>query len=52
MIAEAAQAQVPVGSPYDLRLSMGEKVSESDMRSAIESGDWGFMHSFTTVSTI
>ncbi|HEY0549685.1 MAG TPA: pyruvate formate-lyase-activating protein [Verrucomicrobiae bacterium] len=52
MVAEAANAQVPVGSPYDLRLSMGEKVGESDMRSAVESGDWGFMHSFTTGSAV
>src|SRR5688572_3376846 len=52
MVAEAAHAEVPVGSPYDLRLSMGEKVSESDSRAALESGDWGFMHSFTTGSAV
>ena len=52
MIPEAEPADVPVGSPYDLRLSMGEKVGEIDVRSAIESGDWGFMHSFTTGSAV
>lgn len=52
MIAGATHAKVPVGSPYDLRLSMGEKAGESDVRSALESGDWGFMHSFTTGSAV
>ena len=52
MVANVAHAEVPVGSPYDLRLSRGEKVSESDVRSALETGDWGFMHSFTTGSAV
>lgn len=52
MVAEATHAQVPVGSPYDLRTSLGEKVGESDTRAALESGDWGFMHSFTTGSAV
>jgi pyruvate formate lyase activating enzyme len=52
MVAEAAHAQVPVGSPYDYRVSAGEKVGENDVRSALESGDWGFMHSFTTGSAV
>jgi len=52
MIAEAAQADVPTGSPYDLRLSPAEKIAESDLRSALESGDFGFMHSFTTGSAV
>ena len=53
MIAEATDSKVPlIGSPYDLRLSMGEKVSEFDMRAAVESGDWGFLHSFTTGSAV
>jgi pyruvate formate lyase activating enzyme len=41
-----------IGSPFDLRLSMGEKVDETDIRSALESGDWGFIHSFTTGSAV
>ena len=52
MIAEAAQADVPTGSPYDLRLSPAEKIGETDLRSALESGDFGFMHSFTTGSAV
>jgi pyruvate formate lyase activating enzyme len=52
MLTEATQAEVPVGSPYDLRVSMGEKVDETDTRAALESGDWGFVHSFTTGSAV
>lgn len=43
---------VPVGSPYDLRLSMGESVGEPGIREALEHGDPGFMHSFTTGSMV
>lgn len=42
----------PIGSPFDLRLAMGEKVEETDIKSALESGDWGFIHSFTTGSAV
>ncbi len=40
------------GSPYDLRVSLGEKVSELDIRAALETGDLGFVHSFTTGSAV
>src|SRR5688572_18005887 len=53
MIQEVASPEAPlIGSPYDLRLSMGEKVSEVDAKAAIESGDFGFVHSFTTGSAV
>lgn len=52
MIAEATKADVPVGSPFDFRVGLGEKVSEIDIHSALESGDWGFIHSFTTGSAV
>jgi pyruvate formate lyase activating enzyme len=42
----------PIGSPFDLRVSVSEKVDETDIRSAVESGDWGFIHSFTTGSAV
>src|SRR5262249_31501319 len=41
-----------VASPYDLRVSLGEKVSEPDIRRALESGELGFVHSFTTGSAV
>jgi len=52
VIAGATNAEVPVGTPFEYRVGMGEKVSEIDVRSALESGDWGFMHSFTTGSAV
>jgi pyruvate formate lyase activating enzyme len=53
MIQEAANPDIPlIGSPYDLRVAMGEKVSELDAKAAIESGDWAFVHSFATGSAV
>ena len=53
-MSAAATAEVPLvaASPYDLRVSLGEKVSETDMRAALESGECGFVHSFTTGSAV
>src|SRR4249919_1387290 len=53
MQLESANPAVPLmGSPFDLRLSLGEKIGETDMGSAIESGESGFVHSFTTGSAV
>jgi pyruvate formate lyase activating enzyme len=41
-----------IASPYDLRVSLGEKVSEMDIRTALETGECGFVHSFTTGSAV
>jgi len=41
-----------IASPYDLRVALGAQVSESDIRAALESGECGFVHSFTTGSTV
>jgi pyruvate formate lyase activating enzyme len=49
----ATIGEVPlIASPYDLRVSLGEKVSEIDVRSALETGECGFVHSFTTGSAV
>jgi pyruvate formate lyase activating enzyme len=48
----APDVEVPIGSPYDLRVSMGESVGEFGIREALERGDPGFVHSFTTGSTV
>ncbi|HEU0210166.1 MAG TPA: pyruvate formate-lyase-activating protein [Candidatus Udaeobacter sp.] len=42
----------PIGSPFDLRLSASEKIDETDIQLALKSGDWGFIHSFTTGSAV
>jgi pyruvate formate lyase activating enzyme len=53
MKPEASATEVPlVGSPYDLRVSLGEKAGETGMRAALEGGDWGFIHSFQTGSAV
>jgi pyruvate formate lyase activating enzyme len=53
MKAEIASPDVPlIGSPFDLRVSLGEKVSETEMRAAVKTGECGFVHSFTTGSAV
>jgi len=39
-------------SPFDLRVNLGKTVSDSDVSSALASGDMGFLHSFTTGATV
>jgi pyruvate formate lyase activating enzyme len=39
-------------NPYELRVNLGNDVPETDVRSALASGDMGFLHSFTTGSTV
>jgi len=39
-------------SPFELRVNLGKDVPESDVRSALASGDMGFLHSFTTGSAV
>jgi pyruvate formate lyase activating enzyme len=46
------QVTLEAGSPFELRVNLGNDVPESDMRTALTSGDMGFLHSFTTGSTV
>jgi pyruvate formate lyase activating enzyme len=39
-------------SPFELRVNLGADVPETDVRSALASGDMGFLHSFTTGSAV
>jgi pyruvate formate lyase activating enzyme len=39
-------------SPYELRVDLGEGMPETDVRSALQSGQMGFLHSFTTGSAV
>ena len=53
MAVDAPESEVPlIASPYELRVSLGEKVTETDTRAALETGDLGFVHSFTTGSAV
>ena len=39
-------------SPFEMRVHLGEGVPETDVRSALRTGDMGFLHSFTTGSAV
>jgi pyruvate formate lyase activating enzyme len=39
-------------SPYELRVNLGKGVPEADVRTALKTGDMGFLHSFTTGSAV
>jgi pyruvate formate lyase activating enzyme len=39
-------------SPFEMRVHLGEGVPDTDVRSALKSGDLGFLHSFTTGSAV
>jgi len=39
-------------SPFEMRVHLGESVPETDVKSALKTGDLGFLHSFTTGSAV
>ena len=39
-------------SPFELRVNLGRDIPESDVRTALANGNMGFIHSFTTGSTV
>lgn len=48
----SAQAALEAKSPFVLRVDLSRSVSDEDARAALLSGDMGFLHSFTTGSTV
>src|SRR5215510_14238824 len=53
MATAVSNPEVPlIARPYDLRVSLGEQVGEVGIRVAVESGEVGFVHSFTTGSAV
>jgi pyruvate formate lyase activating enzyme len=46
------QVPLEVKSPFVLRVDLSRSVTDADARAALESGDMGFLHSFTTGSTV
>jgi len=48
----SAQTPLAAKSPFELRVNLGKDVPEADVRSALATGDMGFLHSFTTGSTV
>jgi pyruvate formate lyase activating enzyme len=39
-------------SPFELRVDLSERATETEVRAALDSGDMGFVHSFTTGSCV
>ncbi|HXY42052.1 MAG TPA: pyruvate formate-lyase-activating protein [Vicinamibacteria bacterium] len=50
--APSPQTPLAAKSPYELRVNLGRDVPETDVRTALSTGDMGFLHSFTTGSTL
>ena len=46
------QPALEANSPYELRVDLGKNVPETDVRTALATGEMGFLHSFTTGSTV
>jgi pyruvate formate lyase activating enzyme len=47
-----SQTPMEAKSPFELRVNLGKNVPESDVRTALITGEMGFLHSFTTGSTV
>ena len=54
MPENSAISTTPLGaaSPFELRVNLGKDVPETDVRSALATGDMGFLHSFTTGAAV
>ena len=54
MVENRAVARTPLqaASPFELRVDLGKDVAETDVRTALATGDVGFLHSFTTGATV
>lgn len=50
--APAAQVNLEAKSPYEMRVHLGDDVPETDVRTALRTGDMGFLHSYTTGSAV
>jgi len=46
------QVALEAASPFEMRVDQGKEVPEIDVRSALKTGDLGFLHSFTTGSAV
>jgi pyruvate formate lyase activating enzyme len=49
---EAQTASLEAKSPFELRVNLGRGVPETDVRTALATGDMGFLHSYTTGSAV
>jgi len=47
-----AATTIEANSPFELRVNLGAGMPETDVRTALATGDMGFLHSFTTGSAV
>ena len=48
----AKPAPLEAKSPFEMRVNLSKELPETDVQSALDTGDMGFLHSFTTGSTV
>ena len=51
-MSEAPTVALEAKSPFELRVHLGDAVPEQSVREALATGDMGFLHSYTTGSTV
>jgi pyruvate formate lyase activating enzyme len=51
-MSDAPAVPLEAKSPFELRVHLGDAVPEQSVREALASGDMGFLHSYTTGSTV
>ncbi len=51
-MSDASPVPLQATSPFDLRVNLGDSVPEQSVREALASGEMGFLHSYTTGSTV
>jgi len=50
--ASTEQVNLEAKSPYEMRVHLGDNVPEVDVRTALKTGDMGFLHSYTSGSAV
>jgi len=51
-MSETRAIALEAKNPFELRVDLGKGIPESDVRTALATGDMGFLHSFTTGSAV
>src|SRR3954470_6558117 len=51
-MSDAGTTTIEADSPFELRVNLGTGMPETDVRTALATGDMGFLHSFTTGSAV
>ena len=51
-MSDAPAVSLAAKSPFELRVHLGDGVTDQSVREALASGDMGFLHSYTTGSTV